>query len=205
MIILELSAGQGPAECCVAVALALKRLLSEAGANGVAVQVVEKMPGPVSGSLQSVSMTLEGAHAAVLAKAWEGGLQWVCPSRLRPNHGRKNWFFAGAIYELPAAISADGIRIETMRAAGAGGQHVNKTESAVRATHIASGISVRVESERSQHANRRLALALLTRKLERQAAEHKGELKARRRLFHHRVERGNAGRVFVGERFEPRL
>jgi len=116
MIILELSAGQGPAECCVAVALALKRLLSEAGANGVAVQVVEKMPGPVSGSLQSVSMTLEGAHAAVLAKAWEGGLQWVCPSRLRPNHGRKNWFFAGAIYELPAAISADGIRIETMRA-----------------------------------------------------------------------------------------
>jgi peptide chain release factor len=168
------------------------------------VTLIEQMPGPIPGSLQSVSMTLEGADAPVLAKAWEGSLLWICQSRLRPNHGRKNWFFAGAIYEPLSTPSADGIRIETMRSTGAGGQHVNKTESAVRATHIATGISVRVESERSQHANRRLALALLAGKLERQATTQAEELKARRRLFHHRLERGNAARVFVGDRFEPR-
>nr|WP_205990965.1 MULTISPECIES: peptide chain release factor-like protein [unclassified Pseudoalteromonas] len=53
------------------------------------------------------------------------------------------------------------IRFQQCRASGAGGQHVNTTDSAVRATHVATGIAVRVESERSQHANKRLARVLL--------------------------------------------
>lgn len=167
----------------------------------VAVNVIEKLPGPVPDSLRSALLVLEGHHAMRLATAWQGVLQWTCASRLRPGHGRKNWYFGGAVYQPPADPPSGEVRFETMRASGAGGQHVNKTESAVRATHVASGISVRVESERSQHANRRLALALLARRLELQATERQDALKAERRLFHHRIERGNPVRVFVGEGF----
>jgi len=203
MLIVELSAGQGPAECCEAVALALRRMTQEAADAGVTITVIEALSGPVRGSLQSVSLSVVGTNEAAFARSWQGSMQWRCASRLRPHHGRKNWFFAGAVYEPPVLPSSDGIRIQTMRAGGAGGQHVNKTESAIRATHIASGLSVRVESERSQHANRRLALALLQKKLERQAEDQRDDMRARRRMFHHELERGNPERIFAGERFEP--
>ena len=70
-------------------------------------------------------------------------------------------------------------------------------------THLASGISVRVQSQRSQHANKRLALLLIGQRLAQQAEQVDSELRAERRLFHHRIERGNPRRVFRGERFEP--
>ncbi|MDL2424900.1 peptide chain release factor H, partial [Pseudomonas sp. BAgro211] len=89
-----------------------------------------------------------------------------------------------------------------LRSSGPGGQHVNTTDSAVRATHIASGLSVKVQSERSQHANKRLALLLIARKLEERAEQASSELRAERRLVHHHLERGNPRRVFRGERFE---
>ena len=105
---------------------------------------------------------------------------------------------------LPGAGRRTGreIRFETLRASGPGGQHVNRTESAVRATHIASGISVKVQSERSQHANKRLALRLIALKLEQLAERDAAGARAARRLLHHQVARGNPCRVFVGERFE---
>lgn len=93
------------------------------------------------------------------------------------------------------------IRYEAMRASGPGGQHVNTTDSAIRATHLPSGLSVRVQTERSQHANKRVARALLVCKLAAQAQEALGQSRAQRRVQHHQVERGNAGRVFSGEDF----
>ncbi|MBD9574585.1 peptide chain release factor H [Pseudomonas sp. PDM23] len=202
MILLQLSAAQGPDECALAVAKALQRLLREAEANGVEVRVIEEEAGPRRGTLLSVLLALEGGSAATLAEDWSGTLQWVCASPYRANHGRKNWYFGGAVFSTPPASLEGEVRFETLRSSGPGGQHVNTTDSAVRATHIASGLSVKVQSERSQHANKRLALLLIARKLEERAEQASSELRAERRLVHHHLERGNPRRVFRGERFE---
>ena len=114
---------------------------------------------------------------------------------------RKNWFFGGARFAAPPAHLESQIRFETLRSSGPGGQHVNTTDSAVRATHVASGISVKVQSERSQHANKRLALLLIARRLVEQAEQAKEGLRAERRLFHHQVQRGNPRRTFRGVGF----
>lgn len=203
MILLQLSAAQGPDECALAVARALHRLQDEAQALGVGVQVLEQEPGPRQGTLRSVLLALEGEQADALAQGGQGSLQWICVSPYRPSHARKNWFFGGARFAAPAPELASEVRFETLRSSGPGGQHVNTTDSAVRATHLASGISVKVQSERSQHANKRLALLLIGQRLAQREQEAGIALRAERRLSHHQVERGNPTRVFRGERFEP--
>ncbi len=202
MILLQLSAAQGPDECALAVAKALQRLLREAETLGTEVRVIEEEAGPRRGTLLSVLLALDGNSAATLAEDWSGTLQWVCASPYRPNHGRKNWYFGGARFNAPSASLEGEVRFETLRSSGPGGQHVNTTDSAVRATHVASGLSVKVQSERSQHANKRLALLLIARKLEERAEQASSELRAERRLVHHHLQRGNPRRVFRGERFE---
>ena len=203
MLLLQVSSAQGPAECQLAVAKALRRLLDEAAQCGVDARVIEQEPGERSGTFRSLLLALEGARAEVFARRWEGTVQWVCTSPYRPNHARKNWFFGIARFSAPAATLEGEIRFETMRASGPGGQHVNTTESAVRATHAGTGISVRVQSERSQHANKRLAVLLISRRLAQWTEEANVEQRADRRMAHHMVARGDPVRVFHGERFTP--
>nr|WP_298117756.1 peptide chain release factor H [uncultured Pseudomonas sp.] len=205
MILLQLSAAQGPEECALAVAKALQCLLAEAAEQGVEARVLEQEAGERPATLRSVLLALSGEKAERLAEAWSGSLQWICVSPYRPAHRRKNWFFGGARFASPPACLESQIRFETLRSSGPGGQHVNTTDSAVRATHLASGISVKVQSERSQHANKRLALLLIARRLADQAEQASDALRAERRLFHHQVERGNPRRTFKGERFEALL
>lgn len=202
MILLQLSAAQGPEECALAVAKALKRLLAEAAEQDVEVRVLEQEAGERPATLLSVLLALSGETAEQLADDWSGSLQWICVSPYRPAHRRKNWFFGGARFAAPPTNLESQIRFETLRSSGPGGQHVNTTDSAVRATHVASGISVKVQSERSQHANKRLALLLIARRLAEQAEQANEALRAERRLFHHQVQRGNPRRTFKGERFE---
>ncbi len=101
-----------------------------------------------------------------------------------------------------AVVSDKELSFEACRSSGPGGQHANKTSSAIRATHIATGISVKVESERSQHANKRLAKALIERKLASQLESKQESEKSERRLQHHSIERGNAVRIFKGLDFK---
>ncbi|KQQ55965.1 peptide chain release factor-like protein [Pseudomonas sp. Leaf127] len=203
MILLQLSSAQGPAECERAVAKALQRLEHEARACAVSLSVVEQQAGQHGGTLRSVLLCLEGEQAQALASQWHGNLCWVCASPYRPGHRRKNWYFGAEHFSAPQTDLSTAIRFETTRSGGPGGQHVNTTDSAVRATHVASGITVKVQSERSQHANKRLAVMLIGQRLQTLHNARQAELKTSRHLSHQRVERGNAGRRFVGEDFIP--
>lgn len=210
MMLLQLTANTGPEECCLAVRKALAQLLRDGEAAGVRVELLEQVDSEVRGNLRSVLLALEGEGAAAVARRWSGSLLWICASPYRPRHGRKNWFIGGALFDVGEAGGTAGelddadVRYEAVRASGPGGQHVNKTDSAVRATHLPSGLSVKVQTERSQHANKRLARALLAHKLATLADEAADAARQRRWRQHQGVERGNAVRTFVGERFVER-
>jgi len=203
MILLQISAAQGPDECCLAVSLALRQLTKEALAMQVELNEIEHENGNRSNTLRSVLLTLNGELAEQLANQWCGTLQWICDSPWRSGRNRKNWFIGVARFSAAVIPKESEIRVETLKSSGPGGQHVNKTESAVRATHIASGISVKVQSERSQHANKRLAYLLIAHKLEQLEQHQLDAQRAERRAFHHHIVRGMPVRVFSGERFVP--
>ena len=159
-VILHISTAQGPAECQMFARFAMQHITKEAAEKNIQLEV--QTASESKHGILSALIRLEGNHAEECAGRWLGTLQWICPSPLRKKHPRKNWYIG--VFRLPdmQPLADNGeIVLQTCRAGGKGGQHVNKTESAVRATHIASGISVRVESERSQHANKKQALALL--------------------------------------------
>lgn len=200
MQLLQLSAAYGPAECCLAVVKALARLQYEAKQKQVEVQVLEQEP--AKHGLHSVLVSLEGTQVSALADMWQGTIQWICTSPYRPQHKRKNWFIGASCFNPVVQQHSDEIVFETMRSSGAGGQHVNKTESAVRATHTASGISVKVQSERSQHANKKLAVLLLQHKLLQQEQQLQARNKAAHHKHHHQIVRGNPGRIFTGMDFK---
>lgn len=202
---LHLTANTGPAECCLGLKLALQRLEKEAAAAGVNLALIEQADGPIGGTLRSVLLQLEGEAADPLARRWSGSILWVCESPYRKQHKRKNWFLQGATLAPPSTPPSDGeIRYEATRASGPGGQHVNKTDSAIRATHVASGLSVKVQSQRSQHANKKLAAQLLAIKLEELATAAGDRSRAERHVQHKQAERGNAQRTFIGPGFVER-
>ena len=204
MILLQLSAGQGPVECSQAVGLALKEIEKQCREKGIKLDIVEAIEMKERGCFKSALLQLDSSQNALakqLAESWQGAMLWVCQSQYRPKHKRKNWFFSGQMYEINETQLDKCVTFQTCRASGAGGQHVNTTDSAVRATHTETGISVRVESERSQHANKRLARALLFQKLEASKLEQMTQQEKARWQQHWEVERGNPVRTFKGEKF----
>ena len=163
---LQITSGRGPVECCRVVALVLEKILREAQKRKLRVEILEKETGPVNRTLLVV-VALEGAGCDVLADEWEGTVLWIARSPYRIHHRRKNWFVGVQTFLLSESREAteDDIRYETLRASGPGGQHVNKTESAVRAVHIPSGVSVVASDQRSQWQNKKLATERLLVKL----------------------------------------
>jgi len=164
---LQITSGRGPVECCRVVALVLERILKQAQTRKLKVEIVEKEAGPANRTLLSAVIALEGAGCDTLVEEWEGTVLWIARSPYRIHHRRKNWFVGVQTFLLSESREAteNEIRYETLRASGPGGQHVNKTESAVRAVHIPSGISVVASDQRSQWQNKKLATERLLVKL----------------------------------------
>jgi peptide chain release factor len=134
-----------------------------------------------------------------------GTIQWIGASPYRAHHPRKNWFVSVAAFAEPAADHWDrtAVRVETLRASGPGGQHVNRTESAVRVTHLPTGLHAIAQEERSQLLNRRLALARLASLFAERAETKAREGGAARWQQHTRLIRGNPVRVYRGQEWAP--
>ena len=199
----QVSAGRGPAECALSVANVVSCLLKEAQSQHLKAEVLEATPGPFPDTLDSVLLAVEGKTVHAFLSTWVGTVQWIARSPFRPEYKRKNWFVGVESFEIPATPvwSERELKFETMRASGPGGQNLNKTESAVRVTHLPSGIAVTAREERSQLANRKLALARLAQELD--GIGKRKERSARRERWsqHNALERGNPIRVYEGERF----
>ncbi len=195
MLLIQITAAHGPAECELAARLTLQRLLQEAEAAGIRFELLECMDSKAG--IKSALLCSKDGQAENWIRPWIGTIQWVFTSPMRPQHKRKNWFVAVQSCAVPEVLCTDDeIHFQTCRASGAGGQHVNTTDSAVHATHIASGLSVKVASERSQHANKRLARELLAVKLAQHNQRQQDAARQDRSRQHWQVERGAAVKVF---------
>ncbi len=199
MMLLQLSAGLGPEECCKAVALSFDALQEECKQKSVSLLIVEQQSSKQG--YKSLLVQLSGERAKQVSMGWSGAMLWKCQSPFRVRHKRKNWFFSGKVYEVNEQEMDTAIQYQACRSSGAGGQHVNTTDSAIRAIHIETGISVRIETQRSQHANKRLARALIFQKLEAQKQDSMSQQEKQRWLQHSQLERGNPKRVFEGANF----
>lgn len=200
MQIVQLSSAQGPVECSIAIEKALNVFMKALSAHNIDFELIELVKDRQG--LKSAILHVDIVDDHALIQEWQGTHQWIWKSSVRPNHPRKNWFFGIEFFSSPKELPESEIMYKAISAQGPGGQHVNKTASAIQATHIATGIAVKVQTERSQHANKRLANLLIQQKLHQMMNESLSQAEKERRLMHHQLERGNPKKIFMGNNFK---
>lgn len=193
-LIVQITAGKGPAECCRAVARVQQLILAQVHQQQIKTELLDKVEVEVTDAFKSVTFTAEGENLDNFVREWVGTVQWISPSPFRKQYKRKNWFVgvnALTVSELPAWKDAE-VKYETCRASGPGGQNVNKVETAVRGTHLPSGIQVLAMDSRSQLENKKLCLQRLQAKVMAWQTEKLIVQKQQQWLNHHQLKRGNA-------------
>ncbi len=190
MTLYMITAAKGPLECQYATYLLWQKLQKHS------VKLIDETLGEEKETLRSLIFESEDDN---ILQPWLGTHQFIFPSPYRKNHKRKNWFIG--LFALPDIdenpfFDKKDVEIKAVRASGPGGQHVNKTSTAIQAKHKPSNLTIFVQEQRSQHQNKQLAYLRLMEKIAEKSEQNKNENKQKQWEAHFELVRGSPVKIW---------